>query len=103
MAGTAWLLMAAPARAQAQVQAPRAAATPAAVQPAAVDSTLRMRLSSAQVLQAFQHVDRNRDGRLTRPEMGPYPRVQREFERIDANRDGVLTPFEFEEALQRAS
>ena len=87
------------------------AQTPAAMAPmetanAAVpasDAQARMRLSSAQVQQAFQHIDSNRDGRLTRAEVSVFPRVERHFERIDTNRDGTISPAEFEEALQQAS
>lgn len=63
----------------------------------------QMRLSSAQVQQAFQHIDSNRDGNLSRGEVGVFPRIERHFERIDANRDGTVSPAEFETALQQAS
>ena len=63
----------------------------------------QMRLSSAQVQQAFQHIDTNRDGSLSRAEVGVFPRIERHFERIDANRDGSISPAEFETALQQAS
>lgn len=63
----------------------------------------QMRLSSAQVQQAFQHIDSNRDGNLSRGEVGVFPRIERHFERIDVNRDGTISPAEFEQALQQAS
>lgn len=63
----------------------------------------QMRLSSAQVQQAFQHIDSNRDGSLSRAEVGVFPRIERHFERIDSNRDGAISPSEFETALQQAS
>jgi Ca2+-binding EF-hand superfamily protein len=63
----------------------------------------QMRLSSAQVQQAFQHIDSNRDGALSRVEIRVFPRIERHFERIDANRDGTISPAEFETALQQAS
>ena len=67
------------------------------------DAQATMRLSSAQVQQAFQHIDTNRDGRLSRAEVTIFPRVERHFERIDVNRDDSISPAEFEEALQQAS
>ncbi|HSV48027.1 MAG TPA: EF-hand domain-containing protein [Ramlibacter sp.] len=67
------------------------------------DRSARMRLSSAQVQQAFQHIDHDKDGRLTRAELSVFPRVERVFERIDTNGDGTISPAEFEEALQQAS
>lgn len=94
-------VLAASARVQAQVPAPVPAA--AAVEAVAGDAQSKLRLSSAQVQQAFQHIDRNRDGRLSRAEVGIFPRVERHFERIDSNRDGSISPAEFEEALQQAS
>jgi hypothetical protein len=67
------------------------------------ENNLRMRLSSVQVQQAFHHIDRNRDGQLTRSEVSVYPRIERHFERIDADHDGRVSPAEFEQALQQAS
>lgn len=63
----------------------------------------RMRLSSAQVQQAFQHIDTNHDGSLSRTEVSVFPRIERHFERIDINHDGVVSPAEFDQALQQAS
>lgn len=63
----------------------------------------QMRLSSAQVQQAFQHIDSNRDGSLSRAEVSVFPRIERHFDRIDTNRDGTISPAEFEQALQQAS
>lgn len=67
------------------------------------DAKPAMRLSSSQIQQAFQFMDRNRDGRLTRAEAGLFPRIERHFDRIDGNRDGSVSPAEFEEALQQSS
>jgi len=71
--------------------------------PAPRENNLRMRLSSVQVQQAFHHIDRNRDGQLTRMEVSVYPRIERHFDRIDADHDGQVSPAEFEQALQQAS
>lgn len=63
----------------------------------------RMRLSSSQLDLAFQHIDGNRDGVLSRAETLIYPRVERYFDRADTNGDGVISPAEFAEAMQQAS
>jgi hypothetical protein len=88
------------ARAQ---NAPAAAPVVAAETPAPRENNLRMRLSSTQVQQAFSHIDRDGNGRLSRPEVSVYPRIERHFERIDADRDGNVSPQEFEVALQQSS
>lgn len=87
------------------VKAQTAAAT-TPVQPTAAtsqDAQSKLRLSTAQVQQAFQHMDKNRDGSLSRAEVSVFPRIEKHFERMDTNRDGILSPSEFEEALQQAS
>jgi hypothetical protein len=68
-----------------------------------VDTASKLRLSAAQVQQAFQYVDTDHDGSLSRKEVGVFPRIERHFERIDTNHDGVISPAEFDEALQQAS
>ena len=82
------------------------ASPPAPVQPTAAstqDGQSKLRLSTAQVQQAFQHMDKNKDGSLNRAEVSVFPRIEKHFERMDTNRDGKLSPSEFEEALQQAS
>lgn len=61
------------------------------------------RLTVAQVQQAFQTIDANRDGAISRAEVSAFPRIERHFDRLDANRDGAVSPAEFEQALQQAS
>ncbi|HSW20958.1 MAG TPA: EF-hand domain-containing protein [Ramlibacter sp.] len=69
----------------------------------AADNKLHMRLSAAQVQQAFRAMDRDGDGRLSRSEAAVYPRIERYFDRIDANQDGSVSPEEFDAAIQQAS
>ena len=99
------LVGAAKAQSAAEIPPPitTANATAPASGPPSKDAQAKMRLSSVQVQQAFQHIDTNRDGRLSRAEVSVFPRVERHFERIDANHDGSISPAEFEEALQHAS
>ena len=95
------LLLGGAAAWQAKAQAPTSEASAEAAAPR--ENNLRMRLSSVQVQQAFHHIDRDRNGQLSRPEVAVYPRIERHFERIDADRDGSVSPAEFEQALQQSS
>ncbi len=95
------LVGAALAWASARAETPSVAPAQAAV-PASSDAS-RMRLSSAQVQQAFRYIDRDGDGRLSRAEIAAFPRVEKHFERIDTDHDGTVSPAEFESALQQAS
>ena len=71
--------------------------------PQAADKASKMKLSAAQVQQAFQQIDKNRDGSLSRSEVSVFPRIERHFERMDVNGDGKLSPTEFEDAVQQSS
>jgi hypothetical protein len=82
--------------------APGGAAQEAQPQSAA-DSTGKMRLSPAQVQQAFRYIDRDSNGSLSRNEIAVFPRIEKHFERIDADHDGAVSPAEFEVAVQQAS
>jgi hypothetical protein len=72
------------------------------VTPRAPDDA-KVRLSVAQVQQAFHTIDTNHDGSISRAEVSAFPRIERHFERIDTNRDGTVSPAEFEQALQQTS
>lgn len=75
---------------------------PVTAQPTS-DAASKMRLSSAQVLQAFRSIDRDGNGSLSRSEIAVYPRVEKHFDRIDSDHDGSVSPAEFENAVQQAS
>jgi hypothetical protein len=75
--------------------------TPTVPPAASRTSEITPRLTVAQVQQAFQTIDANRDGALSRAEVSAFPRIERHFERLDANRDGTVSPAEFEQALQQ--
>ena len=85
----------------ARAQSP--AVQPSAQPPATATQQPKLRLTTAQVQQAFQHIDSNQDGKLSRAEVSVFPRIDKHFERIDVNRDGQVSPAEFGEALQHAS
>lgn len=101
--GASLLLLGGAAAWNARAQSAPAASVAAAETPAPRENNLRMRLSSTQVQQAFQHIDQDRNGRLSRSEVSVYPRIERHFERIDADRNGDVSPQEFEVALQQSS
>lgn len=82
--------------------AAQAQTAPAAPQPTS-DPVSKMRLSSAQVQQAFRFIDRDGSGNLSRSEIAVYPRIEKHFDRIDTDRDGTVSPDEFENAVQQAS
>lgn len=50
---------------------------------------------------AFQRLDLNRDGRLTRDEVAGDVGFAPRFDDIDINRDGVITPEEMRRYLER--
>lgn len=81
----------------------QAQAVPAPTPQPTSDPTSKMRLSSAQVQQAFRYIDRDANGSLSRSEIAVFPRIEKHFERIDVDRDGVVSPTEFENAVQQAS
>ena len=87
----------------ARAQSPQTPATQQGTPPAAAQQQPKLRLTTAQVQQAFQHIDSNQDGKLSRAEVSVFPRIDKHFERIDVNRDGHVSPAEFGEALQHAS
>ena len=45
---------------------------------------------------AFQALDANRDGKLSRDELQAHPRLLRNFDAIDANHDGVISDDELQ-------
>ncbi|HWQ33937.1 MAG TPA: EF-hand domain-containing protein [Blastocatellia bacterium] len=60
---------------------------------------IRRQLRRQQKLdRAFQRLDRNNDGRITRDEWTRRPKA---FDRFDLNRDGAITRDEFEQVRRR--
>jgi len=50
--------------------------------------------------QAFNNLDKNRDGFLSRDEAAPEKELAKRFSRFDANRDGKLSEDEYLKAMQ---
>lgn len=56
--------------------------------------------TALQAAQSFLAADGNRDGELTRAEAGRLTIAPYAFEEMDRNHDGILTRFEYEDALR---
>jgi len=57
-------------------------------------------LTPLQIAQSFLAADRNRDGELTPEEARQLTWVRGAFEDMDRNHDGILTRFEYEDAVR---
>jgi len=50
---------------------------------------------------AFERLDADKDGRISRAEAAKGPRVSRHFDKIDADKDGYVSRAELTAALER--
>ena len=92
--GTAAALLSAQAQAQTpQAPAPASIASAAKVEPAAP------RYSAADLERAFNFMDSNGDGKLSREEAARFPGVTKYFDRADTDGDGFLSRDEFDKAM----
>lgn len=57
------------------------------------------RYSASNLLQAFNYMDANRDGQLSRDEAASFRGVAKYFDRADTNHDNLLSRGEFERAM----
>jgi biopolymer transport protein ExbB/TolQ len=76
-------------RAQAQTAA-EPSATPAA------------KYSAKDLERAFNFMDANKDGKISRDEAASFPNVAKYFDEADTNKDQMLSPEEFEHAMNRS-
>lgn len=51
---------------------------------------------------AFNYIDADKNGQISREEAGRFRGVARNFDAADVNRDGVLSRQEFDNAMQRS-
>lgn len=51
---------------------------------------------------AFNYIDANRDGQISREEAARFRGVAKHFDAADTNHDGVLSRQEFDEAMRRS-
>lgn len=82
------LLAAQSARAQTQAEPP-----------APVASVATPRYGNQELKQAFDFIDANHDGRISREEAAGFRGVARHFDDADLDRDNVLSRAEFENAM----
>jgi hypothetical protein len=106
-AASAGLLVSAPAR-SADGEAAPAATAPMASQPAVPASMpapavsavpAGPRYSASNLQQAFNYMDANHDGKLSREEAAGFRGVAKYFDRADTNHDNFLSREEFERAM----
>jgi len=81
-------------RAQAQTPEP-AAAAPEQVAP----SQAAPKYAAKDMALAFNYMDANKDGKVSREEAAGFRGVARHFDEADTNRDGFLSREEFESAM----
>lgn len=89
------LLLALGARAQ-------SAGLPAAAAPASSAATGQAaapRYSASELQQAFDFMDANRDGKISRAEAAGFRGVARYFDQADTDQDGFLSRSEFDAAM----
>ncbi len=91
-AGFAAMMLAMNAHAQ-NPPAPTSGAPPAEVPVSAP------RYSAGQLEQAFNYMDRNHDGKVSRDEASGFRGVAKNFDRADTNHDNALSREEFDRAM----
>lgn len=57
------------------------------------------RYSASQLEQAFNYMDRNHDGKVSREEASGFRGVAKNFDRADTNHDDALSREEFDRAM----
>jgi EF-hand domain pair len=100
----------APDPAPAPVAAPVAPPAPAVAAPVALPPPERPAPPPGQVPaftesnfgMAFNYLDTNKDGRISREEAARFRGVARHFDAADLNKDGVLSREEFDNAMRQA-
>jgi hypothetical protein len=95
--GGAWQLVHAQPAAAAEAAA--SAPAPAASTPASAPVA---KYSAADLDRAFNFMDGNHDGKVTRDEASNFRGVSRHFDQADTNKDGFLSREEFESAMNKA-
>ena len=83
----------------AQAVEPKAPAAASASMPPVAASTVRY--SAKDINRAFNFMDANHDGIISRDEAAGFRAVARHFDAADTNKDNALSPTEFSTALNR--
>lgn len=86
---------------QAQAQNPQVAAPAPSTSEVKTEPTppVEPRYSAANIERAFNFMDSNKDGQLSREEAARFPKVTKYFDRADTDGDGFLSRDEFDKAM----
>lgn len=100
-AATAAALLSLTAHAQTTEAAPPAPAQAASSAPAATASAVPApaRYTASDLALAFNFMDTNHDGRISREEAASFPGVAKHFDEADTNHDNALSREEFDHAM----
>lgn len=79
--------------------APEPAAAPQAQQAPALQAPA---YTASNIMLAFDYIDTNKDGQLSREEAAGFRGVAKNFDAADTNKDGNLSRQEFENAMNRS-
>jgi DNA replication protein DnaC len=88
-------------RAQAQTAAAPPAAAASRTQ-AEASATPAAKYSAKDLERAFNFMDANKDGKISREEAASFPNVAKYFDEADTDKDQMLSPEEFENAMNRS-
>jgi hypothetical protein len=80
------------AQAQTQAEAPATAAS----------ATAAEKYSAKDLERAFNFMDANKDGKVSREEAASFRNVAKHFDEADTDKDQMLSPQEFENAMNRS-
>jgi hypothetical protein len=92
-------------RAQAQTATtPAAAASQTQAEPPATtaSATPAAKYSAKDLERAFNFMDANKDGKISRDEAASFRNVAKYFDEADTDKDQMLSPEEFENAMNRS-
>ena len=85
----------------AAAQSADTAQPPAQASSGAAAADVAPRYSASQIERAFNFMDANKDGKISREEAAGFRSVARYFDAADVNKDNALSLEEFENALNR--
>ena len=92
------------AQAQPAADAPAAAASQTQAEPSAkaASESPAAKYSAKDLERAFNFMDANKDGKVSRDEAASFRNVAKHFDEADTDKDQMLSPEEFESAMNRS-